>query len=293
MKNSKIHELGSREVHSQVSRLIKQALVEDIGPGDITSEAIIPAGEKAKAVVSAKEKGVIAGLEIAKKVFRQIDSRIIFSPKVKDGAKVEKGKSIAVLSGPARGILTGERVALNFLQHLSGIATLTRKFVSRVAGRGSRVKILDTRKTVPGMRVLEKYAVAAGGGCNHRFGLYDAILIKDNHIKLAGGIKKAVMAVKGSKALKAKRAIEVETKTISEVKEAIKAGADRILLDNMNIKTLRQAVRLCKKAKIKTEASGGVNLENVRAIAKTGVDFISVGALTHSAKALDISLKIN
>ena len=282
-------------MNEKIIKLIKQALAEDVGSGDITSEAIISANQRARAMVLVKEPGIIAGLEIAKEVFRQIDSRIKFSPRVKDGAKVKKGSIVAVLSGPARGILTGERVALNFLQHLSGIATLTRKFVSRVAGHGSRVKILDTRKTTPGLRALEKYAVKMGGGVNHRFGLYDAVLIKDNHIKLAGGIQKAVMAVKavkGSKALKAKRAIEVETKTISDVKEAIKAGADRILLDNMNIKTLREAVKLCKKAKIKTEASGGINLQNVRAIAQTGVDYISVGALTHSAKALDISLKV-
>jgi nicotinate-nucleotide pyrophosphorylase (carboxylating) len=273
--------------------LVKLALAEDIGPGDITTKAVIPDKQKAEAAILAKEAGMIAGLAIAQEVFKHIDKKIKFVPKVKDGAAVKKGKVVAVLSGPARGILTGERVALNFLQHLSGIATLTRKFKDKIK---TRVKILDTRKTIPGMRALEKYAVAAGGGCNHRFGLYDAILIKDNHIKLAGGIEKAVMAAKASKALKAKRAekgIEVEAKGISEVKAAIKARADRILLDNMSVRTLRQAVKLCKKARIETEASGGVNLNNVRAIAKTGVDYISIGALTHSAKALDISLKIS
>ena len=277
-------------MNEQIIKLIKFALREDIGPGDITTEAIIPRAQKAHAVIIAKEAGVIAGLDVAREVFRQVDEKIKVAFKVRDGEKVKKGKIIAVLSGPARGILTGERVALNFLQHLSGIATLTRKFKNQISKIKNKVKILDTRKTIPGMRSLEKYAVKAGGGVNHRFGLYDAILIKDNHIKIAGGIKKAVEGIRGR--YKAKRAIEVEAKTLEEVKEAIRAEVDRILLDNMNIKTLRQAVELCKKAKIETEASGGVSIENVRAIAKTGVDFISVGALTHSAKALDISLKI-
>jgi nicotinate-nucleotide pyrophosphorylase (carboxylating) len=275
--------------------LVKLALAEDVGPGDITTRAIVSPTQKAKAVVLAKEAGVIAGLAIAREVFKYIDKKIRFVPKIKDGAAVKKGKVVAVVSGPARGILAGERVALNFLQHLSGIATLTRKFKIQSSKSKMKVKLLDTRKTIPGMRALEKYAVAAGGGCNHRFGLYDAILIKDNHIKLAGGIEKAVVAAKASKALKAKRAekgIEVEAKGISEVKAAIQARADRILLDNMSVRTLRQAVKLCKKARVETEASGGVNLNNVRAIAKTGVNYISVGALTHSAKALDISLKI-
>ncbi|MFA4905774.1 MAG: carboxylating nicotinate-nucleotide diphosphorylase [Candidatus Margulisiibacteriota bacterium] len=266
--------------------LITNALKEDIGRGDITSQAIIPRGQKAKAQIIAKEAGVIAGLSVAREVFRAVDRSLRFSPKVKDGNKVKKGTIIAEVSGSARSILAGERVALNFLQHLSGIATLTNKFVIRAKGKGIRVKVLDTRKTIPGMRKLEKYAVRVGGGVNHRMGLYDAILIKDNHIKLAGGIRKAVKGIKRIKD------IEVEVKSLSEVKQAIVAEADRILLDNMNIKTLRQAVKLCRKAGIKTEASGGVNLQNVRAVAKTGVDFISIGALTHSAPALDISLKI-
>ncbi|MBI5699141.1 carboxylating nicotinate-nucleotide diphosphorylase [Candidatus Saganbacteria bacterium] len=272
-----------------VYQVIKAALKEDIGRGDITSQALIPKGQKAKARVIVKEAGVIAGLSVAREVFRALDKSLHFSPKIKDGKKAKKGTSIAEISGNTRSILAGERVALNFLQHLSGIATLTRKFLSRVKGRGSRVKILDTRKTTPGLRALEKYAVKAGGGHNHRMGLYDAVLIKDNHIKLAGGIERAI---KSARAARAGRAIEIEAKTIGEVKKAIKEGADRILLDNMSIKTLRQSVQLCRKAGIKTEASGGVNLQNVRAIAKTGVDFISVGALTHSAPALDISLKI-
>lgn len=271
-------------------KIIREALREDIGRGDITSEAIIPVKKSARAIILAKEDGVIAGLDIARGVFRQVDGEIKVAFKVRDGEKAKKGKIIAMVSGPARGILTAERTALNFLQHLSGIATLTNKFVARVKGQGSRAKILDTRKTVPGMRTLEKYAVKMGGGVNHRFGLYDAILIKDNHIKIAGGVKKAVEGVR--RRYKAMKAVEVEAKKISEVKETIEAGADRVLLDNMTVGTMKEAVKLCKKARMKTEASGGINLNNVAAVAKTDVDYISVGALTHSARALDISLKI-
>jgi nicotinate-nucleotide pyrophosphorylase (carboxylating) len=267
--------------------LVKLALAEDVGRGDITTLAVVAKGQKAKAVITAKEDGVVAGLFVAADVFRHVEPRIKFSPKVKDGAAVKKGKVIATLTGSARGIVTGERVALNFLQHLSGIATATDKLVSRVASRGSRVKILDTRKTIPGLRALEKYAVKMGGGVNHRLGLYDAILIKDNHIKLAGSLEKAVELVKGSG-----KSIEVEAGSLNEVERALAVGVDRILLDNMSPKTLRAAVKLCKKAGIKTEASGGINLNNVAAVAKIGVDFISIGALTHSAKALDINLKI-
>jgi nicotinate-nucleotide pyrophosphorylase (carboxylating) len=268
--------------NSKLRKIIKEALREDVGTGDITTHSTVAGSAVASGIILAKEAGVVAGLLVAREVFRQIDRRIKFVPKVKDGAKVRKGKIIAALSGPARGILTGERVALNFLQRLSGIATLTNEF----ARRASRVKILDTRKTTPGLRALEKYAVKMGGGTNHRLGLYDAVLIKDNHIKLAGGVEKAV------KAFKVKREIEIEAKTLNQVKKAIKAGAKKILLDNMNIKTLRQAVKLCKKARVWTEASGGVSLKTVGKIAKTGVNAISVGALTHSAKALDISLDI-
>jgi len=259
-------------------------LREDVGRGDITTSSIVDRSAVVRGAVRAKEAGVIAGLAAAKEVFRQVDRKIKFVPKVKDGAKVKRGKIIATLSGPARGILTGERVALNFLQRLSGIATLTNQFVARVARQGT--KILDTRKTTPGLRALEKYAVKMGGGTNHRFGLYDAVLIKDNHIKIAGGIAKAVLAFKG------KEGIEVEAKTIAQVKKAIDAGAKKILLDNMSLKNLRKAVRLCREAKVWTEASGGVNLRTVGKIAATGVNAISVGALTHSPKALDIGLDI-
>ena len=279
MKNSKLK--------FKIKKAVQEALREDIGRGDITTNATVSKGQKTRAIILAKEPGVIAGLPAAKEVFRQVDRRIKFVPKVRDGTKVRKGKVLVVLSGPARGILNGERVALNFLQRFCGIATLTDQFVSR-AGRG--VKILDTRKTTPGLRALEKYAVKMGGGTNHRMGLYDAVLIKDNHIKLARGVKRAVEGIRSE--YKAKKAIEVEAKTIAQVKRAIEVGADKILLDNMSIKALRKAVKLCKKAKIWAEASGGVNLKTVRRIAKTGVNAISVGALTHSAKALDISLEI-
>ncbi|KAF0134023.1 MAG: nicotinate-nucleotide pyrophosphorylase [Candidatus Saganbacteria bacterium] len=268
--------------------IIKTALKEDIGSGDITTNAIIPASQKVEAIIRAKEDGEIAGLLIAKEVFYQIDKRIKFSPKVKDGDQVKNGTIIAIVSGPARGILAGERVALNFLQHLSGIATFTRKINDKISKY--HVEILDTRKTIPGMRRLEKLAVKLGGGINHRMGLYDAILIKDNHIKIIGGIEKAITAVK--KKYRKREPIEVEAKTINEVKQSIQLGADRILLDNMSNQLLKCAVKLCKEAGVKTEASGGANIYNIVSIAKTGIDYISVGALTHSAKVLDISLKI-
>ena len=270
-----------------IIKTINNALKEDVGPGDITTNSIVPNILVAKGKIIAKEAGVVAGLQVAKEVFQQVDQRIKFRPKIKDGTKVRKGKVLAEVAGPARGILTGERVALNFLQRLSGIATLTNLFTTKI--KGLRSVVLDTRKTTPGLRVLEKYAVKCGGGTNHRFGLYDAILIKDNHIKLVGGIKKVVQTFRSADL---RKPIEIEAKTLAQVKKAIAVGADRILLDNMSLKILRQAVKFCKTAKIKTEASGGVNLATIRAIAKTGVDFISVGALTHSAKALDISLDL-
>ena len=270
-------------------KIIKQALQEDVGNGDITTNSVVGRKAVAKGEFLVKATGVVAGLDVAKEVFRQVDRRIKFSANVKDGAKVNKGKVIATVSGPARGILTGERVALNFLQKLSGIATLTRNFKIQISKSKNRVHLLDTRKTTPGLRELEKMAVKAGGGTNHRMGLWDAVLIKDNHIKIVGGVRKAVVA---ARLALPQTPIEVEAKIIAQVKQAISLRVDRILLDNMSLKTLRQAVKLCQKAKIKTEASGGVNLNNVKAIAKTGVDFISVGALTHSAPALDISLKL-
>ncbi|MBN2057941.1 MAG: carboxylating nicotinate-nucleotide diphosphorylase [Candidatus Saganbacteria bacterium] len=278
MKNSKLQ--------IKTRKLVKEALLEDVGAGDVTTMSIADSVTPTEAVIAAKETGVIAGLEAAREVFRQVDKRARFRPLIKDGGRVKSGKVIARVYGPAPSLLIAERTALNFLQRLSGIASQTSLFVAKV--KGTRAKILDTRKTTPGLRLLEKAAVKAGGGTNHRIGLYDAILIKDNHIAMAGGVAEAIRRARA----KSKMPVEIEAKTIAQVKQAIKAKADRILLDNMSLKNLRRAVKLCKKAQIKTEASGGVGLKTVRAIAKTGVDFISVGALTHSAKALDLSLKI-
>lgn len=271
-------------MNKNIENLIQMALHEDIGDGDITTESIIGSNQKAKAIILAKQDGIIAGLPLAKIVFVELDKKITFKTLVKDGSKVKKGTKIAEISGNARAIVSGERLALNLLQRLSGIATLTSQFVAKT--KGTKAKILDTRKTMPLWRGADKYAVLAGGGANHRFGLYDAILIKDNHLMFAS-IAECV-----SKCRNSNLKIEVEVKNIAEVKEAINAGADRILLDNMSVKTLRDAVKLCKKAKIDTEASGGITLDNVCEVAKTGVDYISIGALTHSPKALDISLEI-
>lgn len=272
----------------QIEKLIEMALAEDIGSGDITSQAIIDKDKKVKAEIIVKENGIIAGLPLAEIIFHVLDKSIKFKSLVKDGQKVKKGTKVADIYGNARNILAGERLALNFLQRMSGIATETAKYVEQI--KGTKAQILDTRKTMPLWRGADKYAVLAGGGVNHRMGLFDAILIKDNHIAIAGGINEALERCQGVKASSV--SIEVEVKNIKEVKEAISAGAKRVLLDNMNIKSIKEAVKLCKKAKVMTEASGGVNLSNVKAIAKTGVDFISVGALTHSVKALDVSLEI-
>lgn len=274
-------------INNQTIQLIKEALKEDVGAGDITTSCAVGCSVAVCGNILAKEAGVICGLGFAKEVFRQVDKKIKFTVRSYDGAKVKKGQVVATVCGPARGILIGERLALNFLQHLSGVATLTSKYVARV--KGTRCLILDTRKTMPLWRNAQKFAIKCGGGTNHRMGLWDAVLIKDNHIALAGGIGKTVVAAK--LALPRKK-IEAEAKTISQVRQAISAGADIILLDNMNLKTLRKGVKLCKKAKVRTEASGGVTLRTIRAIAKTGVDSISVGALTHSAKALDLSLSL-
>jgi len=262
------------------------ALREDVGQADITTDSVIPANAMIRANITAKEGGIICGLSIAGLVFQSVNRGIIFTPKVKDGKAVKKGTVIATVSGPARGILTAERTALNYLQRLSGISTLTDKFV-RAAGR--RIKVLDTRKTTPGMRVLEKYAAKMGGGHNHRVGLFDGLLIKDNHIAVAGGLKKAVREAK-----KKFDAIEVETKTLAQVGEAITEGVSRIMLDNMSVPTIKKAVQMIKRSgkKIQTEVSGGTTLKNIRRIAGTGADYVSIGALTHSAPALDINLKV-
>ncbi|MFA6541455.1 MAG: carboxylating nicotinate-nucleotide diphosphorylase [Bacteroidota bacterium] len=275
---------------SRIGRVIEQALFEDIGFGDITSESLIPEDQLGKAELIVKESGIISGLDIVSVIFSYVDGQVSFAPNVSDGSLVESGVSIGQLHGPVRSLLTGERVALNFLQRMSGIATITHKYVHSVAG--TKAKIADTRKTVPGLRVLDKKAVVDGGGINHRFGLDSMVLIKDNHIAAAGGIRNAVHRCKeflASREIPIK--IEVETTSLSQVKELLEVGGiDRIMLDNYSLEDMREGVRLINGT-IEVEASGGVNLQTVRQIAETGVDIISVGALTHSPKALDISLE--
>jgi len=269
----------------EVRALIERALEEDIGTGDVTTDWIIPADQWSSAVILAKAPGVVAGLDIAAHIFHLLDDRIVFTPQIADGDAVNPKDLIARIEGPARGILGGERVALNFLQRLSGIATLTRAFVQAVAG--TRAIILDTRKTTPGLRSLAKYAVRMGGGTNHRIGLYDMVLIKENHIQAAGSITEAVRRVRRHNG--AGLPIEVEVRNLEELREALALEVDRIMLDNMSCEAMRQAVALVN-GRVPLEASGNVTLATVREIAETGVDYISSGALTHSAKALDLSL---
>ena len=268
-----------------VEENVKRALNEDLQYGDITTESVVLDHKIAKVDIIAKEKGVIAGTEVFKIVFKILgDVEVDFS--VNDGEKVEKGQHFGQVSGDAKKILMGERVALNYMQRMCGISTLTREFVERL--EGTKVKLLDTRKTTPNMRIFEKYSVKVGGGTNHRFGLNDGVMIKDNHIEAAGGIKNAVsLARKNSPFV---RKIEVEVESIEQLNEALEAKADIIMLDNMDIKTLKEAVKLIDN-RVEVEASGNVTLDNIREIAKTGVDFISTGAVTHSFKVLDISMK--
>jgi nicotinate-nucleotide pyrophosphorylase (carboxylating) len=274
-------------IDQNIEQLIKQALSEDLGPGDVTSEAAIPEGSESSAAMLAKQDLVLAGLPVACAVFRVLDPAIRVTSLAADGDRVSAGTKLAELSGNTRSLLAGERTALNLVQHLSGIATLTARYVEQLAGLKARV--LDTRKTLPGLRQLEKYAVRTGGGTNHRMGLYDMVLIKDNHIKAAGGIAQAMEAVrKKTRGLR----IEVETSDLREVNEALSCRADIIMLDNMPLDLMREAVRLINGRAL-VEASGNVTLETIRSIAETGVDFISSGSLTHSAPAADISMKIN
>ena len=272
--------------------IIARALAEDVGDGDITTKWTVPFTKRADAKIIVKADGVVAGLGVAQWVFEAIDEAIVFAARVKDGDRVGAGDILAEVSGSARGLLTGERVALNFLQRMSGIATMTAQFVAAV--RGTKARILDTRKTAPGLRVLDKYAVAAGGGANHRAGLYDMVLIKENHIEAADGIGPALLAVwKGMDFEGRDVPVEVEVETLSELDEVLVLGADRVMLDNMSLHDMREAVQRTRQVKGKKpelEASGNVSLEGVRAVAETGVDFISIGALTHSVKALDISM---
>jgi len=274
------------QVLEAAASLIEMALAEDIGPGDATSEAVLPDDLCLRGRIVVKARGVIAGLPIAGAVFARVDPSLRFVSLRSDGDRVAPGDVVAEVTGPARGMLSAERTALNFLQHLSGIATLTRAFVDAVAG--TRAVILDTRKTHPGYRLLEKYAVRVGGGRNHRMGLYDMVLIKDNHIEAAGSI---TTAVRRAREAHPDLPIEVEVKDLDELREALEADVDRIMLDNFDLEAMREAVRLTA-GRVPLEASGGITLERVAAVAATGVDFISVGALTHSARALDLSMEV-
>lgn len=274
--------------------IIKQALNEDIGRGDITTQILIPRNKKVKAIIFLREEAIVCGIEIAKQVFKALDRYLKLKSYYKDGDRVKAKKTIMEIQGRARAILTGERVALNFLSHLSGIATQTAKFVKKV--KPYKVMILDTRKTLPGLRQLQKFAVSCGGGFNHRFGLWDMVLIKDNHKKAQEAKHKIPDLIKRVKQKARNKKIEIEVENLKEFKQALKAKPDIIMLDNMSLGQIKRAVKFLannyKKTTIKLEVSGNVNLNNVRQIAKTGVDFISVGALTHSAGAIDISLKI-
>lgn len=292
-----------REEEKYLDGLIDVALTEDVGVGDVTTAAVVPKGRKGLAEVIARDGGVIAGLEFTQNLFKKLDKDLKIETELQDGQKIKEGEVVLTIEGELEPILRGERVALNFLGRLSGIATLTSKFVERI--KGTESKILDTRKTTPGMRLLEKYAVTVGGGENHRFGLYDMILIKENHLAASGGIEAALRAArlyvdeyegqtKGRHSLK----IEVEVKNTEELKEALKFSPDIIMLDNFDVEEIKEGVEIVKRSEVekgeapKLEVSGGVNLKNVREIAETGVDFISVGALTHSPKTLDFSLLI-
>lgn len=271
----------------EVDFIIDRALEEDIKEGDITTNTLIPGDKKVKAFMKAKAGGTIAGIPVAEKIFKKLNSEIVFKALVNDGENVAPQTRIVELEGSYRALLTGERLALNFLQRMSGIATKTAKFVEAV--KEYKTEILDTRKTVPGLRLLDKYSVKMGGGTNHRIGLYDMVMIKDNHIDVAGSITEAVKQIRANVPSKIK--IEVETKNILEVEEALKAGADIIMLDNMSSEEMTNAVKVIN-GKALVEASGSINLERLKEVAATGVDFISVGALTHSVMALDIGMYI-
>jgi nicotinate-nucleotide pyrophosphorylase (carboxylating) len=270
---------------ANIRSCLEAALEEDIGSRDVTTELIVPDGATLRGQIVAKSPGVIAGLDLAEQVFHLLDKRIEFDAKVDEGRHVEAGTVLAEVCGAARPLLTGERTALNFLNRMSGIATLTRRFVDAVAH--TRAVILDTRKTAPGLRALDKLAVLRGGGQNHRMGLYDMILIKDNHIDFAGSIEAAIQR---ARAAENELEIEVEVRTLAEVHAALELGIKRILLDNMSVKMMRETVEL-NSNRARLEASGNITLDNVAEIAETGVDYISVGALTHSAPAFDASLE--
>lgn len=271
---------------NSISRIVSLALEEDIGIGDITTDIIIDEGLKGKAYIKAKEDGILCGCEVVKEVFRSIDDTLVLRFLKSDGEEVSSGEKVILIEGKVKSILKGERVALNFLSHLSGIATATNKFVKLLS---PSVKILDTRKTLPGLRLLEKYAVRVGGGKNHRFGLYDGILIKDNHIIAVGGVKKALEIAKRNAPHYMK--IEIETATLEDVREALEGGADIILLDNMSIDEIKEAIKMIN-GRAQIEVSGGINSGNIEQFVGLPIDFISIGAITHSAKALDFSLTL-
>jgi nicotinate-nucleotide pyrophosphorylase (carboxylating) len=272
-------------------QLIRMALTEDLGSGDITTMATVPAGIRGEARLVAREAGVLAGFDVFCRVYRTLDAAVQIEPRAVDGARMKAGDTVAVLRGSVSSLLTGERTALNFVQHLSGIATLTRRFVDLVAGSGAR--IVDTRKTTPGWRSLEKYAIYVGGGKNHRMGLFDGVLIKDNHLQAAGSVTAAVRQARELAPHTLR--IEVEVETLDQLREACQAGAEIVLLDNMEVETMHRAVAWRDEnfPAVLLEASGGINLDTVAMVAQTGVDFISVGALTHSARAIDLALDLD
>jgi nicotinate-nucleotide pyrophosphorylase (carboxylating) len=271
------------QLSEEILNSIRAALKEDIGTADATTNSIVPLEARMKGKIIAKQDGVLAGLDVARAAYRLLDAEVKVESQVEEGAYVEEGQILAIVSGRARSLLTVERTALNFLGRMSGIATLTRQFVDAVSGTGA--VILDTRKTAPGLRAVDKLAVLRGGGQNHRIGLYDMILIKDNHIDFAGGLAEAVSR---ARAFNSGLRVEVEARTLEDVKAALEQGVERILLDNMSTQMMSEAVKLTA-GRAKLEASGNVSLETVRAIAETGVDFISIGALTHSASVFDVS----
>lgn len=277
--------------NEELIQTIKGWLREDVGSGDVSTASTIPAGHRSKGIIHAKEEGTVCGLPVAELVFQIVDPELSFRAMTEEGGRVSKGTVLAEIEGSTHSILTGERLALNLMQRMSGIATRTSAFVSVLDGLPTR--LVDTRKTTPGHRMLEKYAVRIGGGFNHRFGLYDAVMIKDNHIKGAGGITQAVSRARSF--IPHTMTIEVETESLEQVEEALSAGADIIMLDNMPPERMKEAIRLikAKSPHVKTEASGNVNLETVRGMAETGVDIISVGRLTYSFSSLDISLDLD
>jgi len=276
---------SSSAITPEILDCIRRALVEDIGPGDVTTNAIVPEDAVMKGRIVAKQDGIVAGLDVAQAVYDMVDHRVSFTAHVEEGEHVSNKTLLASVTGPARALLTGERTALNFLGRMSGIATMTGQYMQAVAG--TKAVVLDTRKTVPGLRDLDKLAVKRGGGRNHRHALYDMVLIKDNHIDFAGSITKAVELARASaKGLE----IEVETRTLADVSEALNLGVDWIMLDNMSNDMMREAVKMVN-GRARLEASGNITLDTIRSVAETGVDFISVGALTHSVIVFDVSFK--